>query len=58
MNSSLAYRVGCGRRVSFWKNKWCGDMPLYESFPSLFAISLVKEDWVSNVWNPDGVGDG
>ena len=58
MNSSLTYRVGCGRRVSFWKNKWCGDMPLCESFPSLFAISLVKEDWVSNVWNPDGVGDG
>ncbi|RVW86982.1 Transposon TX1 uncharacterized 149 kDa protein [Vitis vinifera] len=37
---------GCKRRrVSFWKNKWCGDMPLYESFPSLFAISLAKEDW-------------
>ena len=57
LNSSLAYRVGCGRRVRFWKDKWCGDEPLCESFPSLFAISLAKDVWVSDVWSPDGVGD-
>ncbi|RVW49348.1 SAC3 family protein A [Vitis vinifera] len=58
MYSSLAYRVGSGRRVRFWKDKWCGDEPLCESFPSLFAISQAKDAWVSDVWNPDGVGDG
>ncbi|RVW80668.1 Transposon TX1 uncharacterized 149 kDa protein [Vitis vinifera] len=58
MYSSLAFRVGNGRRVRFWKDKWCGDEPLYESFPSLFAISQAKDAWVSDVWNPDGVGDG
>ncbi|RVW46613.1 Transposon TX1 uncharacterized 149 kDa protein [Vitis vinifera] len=58
MYSSLAFRVGNGRRVRFWKDKWCGDEPLYESFPSLFAISRAKDAWVSEVWNPDGVGDG
>ncbi|RVX23342.1 putative ribonuclease H protein [Vitis vinifera] len=58
MYSSLAFRVGNGRRVRFWKDKWCGDEPLYESFPSLFAISQAKDAWVSEVWNPDGVGDG
>ena len=46
MHSSLAFRVGNGRRVRFWKDKWCGDEPLYESFPSLFAISLAKDVWV------------
>ena len=50
--------MGCGRRVRFWKDKWCGDEPLCESFPSLFSISLAKDAWVSDVWNPDGVGDG
>ncbi|RVW24396.1 putative ribonuclease H protein [Vitis vinifera] len=55
---SLAYRAGNGRRVRFWKDKWCGDEPLCESFPSLFVISLAKDVWVSDVWNPDGVGDG
>ncbi|RVX18713.1 putative ribonuclease H protein [Vitis vinifera] len=54
MYSNLAYRVGNGRRVRFWKDKWCGDEPLCESFPSLFAISLAKDAWVSEVWNPDG----
>ncbi|RVW34912.1 putative ribonuclease H protein [Vitis vinifera] len=58
MYSSLAFRVGNGRKVRFWKDKWCGDEPLYESFPSLFAISRAKDVWVSEVWNPDGVGDG
>ena len=58
MYSSLAYRMGSGRRVRFWKNKWCGDEPLCLSFPSLFAISLAKDVWVLDVWNPYGVGDG
>ncbi|RVW15499.1 putative inactive ATP-dependent zinc metalloprotease FTSHI 1, chloroplastic [Vitis vinifera] len=42
MYSSLAFRVSNGRRVRFWKDKWCGDEPLYESFPSLFSISGLK----------------
>ena len=58
MYSSVAFRVGNGQRVRFWKDKWCGDEPLYESFPSLFVISRAKDAWVSDVWNPDGVGDG
>ncbi|RVW40614.1 Retrovirus-related Pol polyprotein from transposon RE1 [Vitis vinifera] len=58
MYSSLAYRMGSDRRVRFWKDKWCGNEPLCESFPSLFVISLAKDVWVSDVWNPDGVGDG
>ncbi|RVW92306.1 putative ribonuclease H protein [Vitis vinifera] len=58
LNSRLAYRVGCGRRVRFWKDKWCRDEPLCESFPSLFAISLAKDAWVLDVWSPNDVGDG
>ena len=49
LKSSLAYRVGYDRRVRFWKDKWCGDDPLCESFPSLFAISLAKDAWVADV---------
>ena len=39
-------------------DKWCGDEPLCELFPSLFSISLSKEAWVLDVWNPDGDGGG
>ena len=50
--------MGNGQRVKFWMDKWCGDEPLCESFPSLFSISLSKEVWVSDVWNSDGDGGG
>ena len=43
LKSRLAYQVGNGRRVKFWKDKWCGDKPLCESFPSLYSIFLSKD---------------
>ena len=46
LGDNLVYSVGNGKRVRFWKDKWCGDDPLCTSFPSLFAISLDKEAWV------------
>ena len=39
-------------------DKWCGNEPLCEPFHFLFSISLSKEAWVSDVWNPDGDGGG
>ena len=57
LNGSLAYQVGSGQRERFWTDKWCGDEPLCESFPALFSISLSKNAWVSDVWNPVGNGD-
>ncbi|RVX15845.1 hypothetical protein CK203_005808 [Vitis vinifera] len=48
----------CGQKVRFWKDKWCGDGLLCESFSSLFSISMSKNVWVSEVWNPVGDGDG
>ena len=48
--------VGNGKRVKFWKDKWCGDSPLCHSFPSLFSISSSKEVWVRDIWRE--IGDG
>ena len=56
LGDNLVYSVGNGRRVRFWKDKWCGDDPLCTSFPSLFAISLDKEAWVVDVWSHSGGG--
>ncbi|RVW74115.1 Transposon TX1 uncharacterized 149 kDa protein [Vitis vinifera] len=57
LDGRLAYHVGNGQRVRFWKDKWCRDGPLCESFSSLFSISMSKNVWVSEVWNPVGDGD-
>ncbi|RVW79927.1 hypothetical protein CK203_041405 [Vitis vinifera] len=35
-------QVGSGRRVKFWKDKWCGDEPLCESFPLYFPSPCLK----------------
>ena len=36
--------------MSFWKDKWCGTIPLCESFPSLYALATSKDAWVKDVW--------
>ena len=47
-------KVGDGKNVSFWKDKWCGTNPLSEAFPSLFALATSKEAWVKEVWIAKG----
>ncbi|WKA06987.1 hypothetical protein VitviT2T_024859 [Vitis vinifera] len=52
----LVFIVGNGRRVRFWRDKWCGDSPLCSSFPSLFALTDDREESVANVW--DSLAEG
>ena len=52
LSCKVVFFMGNGRRVRFWKDKWCGDEPLRISFPSSFAITSSKEAWVKEVWNP------
>jgi hypothetical protein len=33
-------------RVLFWKDVWCGERPLMNAFPALFAIACEKDAWV------------
>ena len=49
---SSSFVVGNGRRVKFWKDKWCGDEPLCVSFLSLYALTVSKETWERGHWNP------
>ena len=46
----LSFTVGNGRRIKFWKDKWCGDELLCVLFPSLFALASCKEAWVADLW--------
>ena len=45
----ISFVVGNGRRVKFWKDRWCTEEPLCEAFPSLFALFDSKETWVTNL---------
>ena len=43
VGARISFSVGNKRRARFWRDRWCGDSPLCESFPSLFALSTEKE---------------
>ncbi|RVX03513.1 hypothetical protein CK203_027825 [Vitis vinifera] len=49
VSSRTLFVVGNGRRVKFWRDRWCGDEPLCVSFPSLFTLASSKEAWVANL---------
>ena len=52
---NVSFAMGDGRRVRFWKDIWCGNIPLCEAFPSLFALAVSQDAWVVDCW--DSVGD-
>ncbi|RVX00739.1 putative ribonuclease H protein [Vitis vinifera] len=55
MFKNVFFTVGDGRRVKFWKDIWCGNIPLCEAFPSLFAFAVSQDAWVADCW--DSMGD-
>ena len=36
---------------SFKKDKWREDEPLFESFPSLYALAISNEAYVVDLWD-------
>ena len=43
--------MGNGRIISFWKDKWVGDLPFMQKFPRLYSLSLAIEKVVCEVGN-------
>ena len=43
------FKVGFGNRLKFWKDKWCGDTPLRDSFSDFYSIACSKDAWVVDV---------
>ena len=46
------------RRVRFWKDNWCGNNTLCDSFPSLYALADSKDAWVTDCWDSLGEEGG
>ena len=43
--------LGNGRRISFWKDVWCGEEALSIMFPNLFRLTAQKNARVADLWN-------
>ena len=49
VSDRMVFIVGNGRRVRFWRDRWCRDSPLCMSFPFLFYLTVEKEAWVADI---------
>uniref|UniRef100_A0A2N9EXD0 Reverse transcriptase domain-containing protein n=1 Tax=Fagus sylvatica TaxID=28930 RepID=A0A2N9EXD0_FAGSY len=47
-SSHLKFVLGCGSRIRFWLDIWCGEVPLSRAFPLLFRIAQSKEARVAD----------
>ncbi|RVW91675.1 LINE-1 reverse transcriptase-like [Vitis vinifera] len=54
LQNRVGFSVGNGRRVKFWKDNWCGNSTLCNSFPSLYAFASYKEAWIDEMWDHSG----
>ena len=43
--------LGDGGQIRFWEDKWCGEIPLCDQFPTLYAMATSKGDKVGEVWD-------
>ena len=43
--------LGDGSRISFEKDIWCREDPLYGSLPAFYNLTVTKEAKVANVWD-------
>ena len=48
---NAAFSIGDGKRVSLWKDVWCGEEVLCYVFPSLFNLDVHKEAMVVDIWD-------
>ncbi|GMP50653.1 hypothetical protein CsSME_00017186 [Camellia sinensis var. sinensis] len=51
------FRVGNGKRVRFWRDKWCGEVLLEDRFPLIFGIAADPEVTMANCFGNGEVVD-
>lgn len=49
---NIRFLVGCGSRILFWHDFWCGERLLRLEFPLLYSPSRHKDAWVADCVEP------
>ena len=47
---NATFSLGEGRRISFWKDVWCGEEALCSSFPSMFLLAVQKKKCYGGIY--------
>lgn len=57
----LSWVVGNGQRMPFWEDKWCGNIPLKQVYPTIFSLAVSPRAMVADymdlshgtpIWQP------
>ena len=48
---NTSFSLGNGRRLGFWKDSWCSEIALRNTFPTLFNLAAHKESKVADIWD-------
>ena len=51
LKQNCCFIFGDGNKIRFWEDSWCGEGPLCEPYPALFALADSKEALVADVWD-------
>ncbi|RVW82237.1 hypothetical protein CK203_041704 [Vitis vinifera] len=55
---NLAFLVGKGSKIKFWKDSWCTDTPLSQCFNHLFVLAVHRDASIEEMWDHhSGQGD-
>ncbi|RVW93878.1 Transposon TX1 uncharacterized 149 kDa protein [Vitis vinifera] len=54
----LAFLVGKGSKIKFWKDRWCTETPLSQCFHHLFVLAVHRDATIEEMWDQhSGQGD-
>ena len=51
LSQNTSSSLGNGRTLGFWKDSWCSEIALCNTFPTLFNLTAHKEAKVADVWD-------
>ncbi|WJZ89560.1 hypothetical protein VitviT2T_008772 [Vitis vinifera] len=55
---NLAFLVGKGSKIKFWKDRWCTETPLSQCFYHLFVLAVHRNATIEEMWDQhSGQGD-
>ncbi|RVW31255.1 putative mitochondrial protein [Vitis vinifera] len=48
---NLAFLVGKGSKIKFWKDSWCTETPLSQCFNHLFVLAVHRDATIEEMWD-------
>ncbi|WMV49343.1 hypothetical protein MTR67_042728 [Solanum verrucosum] len=54
VSTRTSCKVGKGEKMAFWKDIWCGQWPLNQTFPELYNLCQAQDATVAELWTGQG----